>query len=286
MRRFIVARLSLALCVACSSGGAGPDRVLLAATHTVEDSGLLEPLVAGFSAAHPEYVLQVSVSGTGQALAVARQGDADVLLTHSPQDERTFMEEGYGAARREVMESEFVLLGPSGDPAGVAGVRDVGEAFRRIAASGATFVSRGDESGTHRKEQSIWDELGVRPAAGAYIEAGVGMADALRIADQRRAYILSDRPTFLVLRESLDMAVVSEGDTRLLNPYAVIVVRDAFNPQGARAFMDWITGPEGQSLIRDYGGAAWRGGLFRPAADPAADTGRVASTRTNHRHAG
>jgi tungstate transport system substrate-binding protein len=265
MRRSTIAAASLLL-AACGSDAPAPRRLLLAATHTIEDSGLLQPLVDAFAAAHPEIVLQVSVSGTGQALAIARQGDADVVLTHSPDDERTFIEEGYGLVRREVMESDFVLLGPPDDPAGVAGERDIGEAFRRVAAAGATFISRGDQSGTHRKEQSVWQDIDIVPSGPAYIEAGVGMADALRIADQRRGYILADRPTFTMLQESLDLAIVSEGDDRLLNPDAVIIVRDAANPEGAQTFVDWITGPDAQTLIRDYGVDAAGRVLFTPTA--------------------
>lgn len=267
MRRTTTAAASILL-AACGSDAPAPERVLLAATHTVEDSGLLEPLVDAFAAAHPELILQVSVSGSGQALAIARRGDADVVLTHSPDDERTFIEDGYGLTRRVVMESEFVLLGPADDPAAVGGVRDIGEAFRRIVAAGATFVSRGDQSGTHRKEQAIWQDIDIVASGPGYIEAGLGMADALRVADQRRAYILSDRPTFMMLKESLDLAIVSQGDDRLLNPYAVTIARDAASPEGARTFVDWITGPEAQAIIRDYGVDAAGHGLFTPTASP------------------
>ena len=267
MRRTTIAAASLLL-AACGSDVPAPQRLLLAATHTIEDSGLLEPLVAAFAAAHPELILQVSVSGSGHALAIARNGDADVVLTHSPDDERTFIEDGYGLTRRVVMESDFVLLGPTDDPAAVGGVRDIGEAFRRIVASGATFISRGDESGTHRKEQAIWQDIDIVASGPGYVEAGVGMADALRVADQRRAYILSDRPTFSMLRQSLDLVIVSEGDDRLLNPYAVMIVRDAANAEGARTFVDWITGPDAQTLIGDYGVDASGHGLVTATASP------------------
>ncbi len=262
----------LALAAAACTGTDAPqkERVLLAATHTIEDSGLLERITAAFDSAHPQYALHVTVSGSGQALEHGRQGDVDVLLTHSPEDERIFLEEGSGIASREVMESDFVLLGPPADPAGINRERDIAEAFRRLATGTAPFVSRGDQSGTHRKEQGIWEEIGVMPEGEWHIVAGVGMADALRIASERAAYILSDRPTFLVLRASVQLDIASEGDSRLLNPYTVTIVRNAANAEGARAFMEWITGAEGQALIRDYGLDAVGQKLFTPTAVPAA----------------
>jgi tungstate transport system substrate-binding protein len=243
--------------------------VILAATHTIEDSGLLERLIDGFASMHPEYALQVAVSGSGQALELGRNGDIDVLLTHSPEDERDFLEAGHATVRRPVMESDFVLLGPPEDSAKIYRTRDVGQAFSRIAQARAPFISRGDASGTHRKEQSIWEELRITPSGSWYVEAGVGMADALRIASQRGAYVLSDRPTFLILRDALLLDVVSEGDTRLINPYAVLDVSNAANRQGARAFIEWITGPDGQAVIHLYGTDRIGRRLFTTTAIPA-----------------
>lgn len=258
---------------ACSGAGSNlPTRVLLATTTTVENSGLLDVLVGGFEAAHPEFGLQVGVSGSGQALELGRLGDVDVLLTHSPLDERFFMEDGYGVVRREVMESDFVLLRPPGDPADVGTTRDVRAAFTKIADARAPFVSRGDESGTHRREQTIWGDLDITPGGDWYIVAGVGMADALRVASERGAYILSDRPTYLAQGgTNLDLDIAVEGDDRLLNPYSVIGVRGAANTRGAQAFIDWITGPDGQAVIGDYGAAGTGRSLFRPLAPAVPD---------------
>lgn len=272
--RNAVALLAVAV-AACSGGGSDlPTRVLLATTTTVEDSGLLEALIAGFEAAHPDHALQVGVSGSGQALELGRLGDVDVLLTHSPLDERVFMEEGYGTVRREVMESDFVLLRPPADPADVGTTRDVRAAFRKVAAAGAPFVSRGDDSGTHRAEQTIWHDADVTPGGDWYIVSGVGMADALRIASEREAYVLSDLPTFLAHGSTIDLEVAVEGDDLLLNPYAVIGVRRAVNARGAQAFIDWITGPDGQALIGGYGASGTGGtgeSLFRPLAPAVPD---------------
>jgi tungstate transport system substrate-binding protein len=264
MKTWLAAVLAFAL-AACARADAERERVLLAATHTVEDSGLLEVIIAAFDSTHPQYSLHATVTATGQALELGRQGDVDVLLVHSPEDERTFMEDGFGISRREVMESDFILLGPVADPAGINHTPDVGEAFRRLGTGVAPFVSRGDESGTHRKELDIWDEIGVVPQGEWYIQSGVGMADALLVASQRAAYILSDRPTFLALRSSLQLEILSEGDARLLNPYSVIQVRNAANAEGARAFSDWITGPAAQSLIANFGADAGRP-VFRATA--------------------
>lgn len=255
------------LVTACSGGDSNlPTRVLLATTTTVEDSGLLDVLAAGFDAAHPEYALRPGVFGSGQALELGRLGDVDVLLTHSPLDERVFLEDGYGTVRREVMESDFVLLRPPADPAAVGTTRDVRAAFRKIAEATAPFVSRGDDSGTHRAEQTVWGDAGITPRGEWYILAGTGMADALRVASERGAYILSDRPTFLAHASGLDLEVAVEGDDLLLNPYAVIGVRGAANPRGAQTFIDWITGPEGQALIGGYGASGTGQNLFRPLA--------------------
>ncbi len=274
MKTWLAAVLAFAVAACARADAPQPQRIILAATHTVEDSGLLEVIIAAFDSAHPQYSLQATVTATGQALELGRQGDVDVLLVHSPEDERSFMEEGSGISRREVMESDFVLAGPVADPASVNHTPDIGDAFRRLATGVAPFVSRGDESGTHRKELDIWADIAVVPQGEWYIQSGVGMGDALRVASQRAAYILSDRPTFLALRSSLQLEILSEGDSRLLNPYSVIQIRNAANAEGARAFSEWITGPEAQALIANYGAESVGRTLFTPTAVPSARTGR------------
>lgn len=249
-RSALVALLALPF-VACGSGD-GP-RLLLGATHTLEDSGILAVLTDAFRTAHPEWRLQVVVAGSGEVLEMGRRGDLDVLLTHSPEDELRFVEEGHGEERLEVMESRFLILGPLADPAGIRGEADAAGALARIAAVGEAFVSRGDDSGTHRRELALWRDVGGRPEWEGYLEAGVGMADAMRVAAQRGAYILADLPTWTTLNDDLRLEPLVEGEPRLANPYAVTRVARAARPEGAAAFVRWVTGPEARRMIEGFG---------------------------------
>jgi tungstate transport system substrate-binding protein len=250
--------------------GCGPERVdlLLASTTSTEDSGLFDVLLPAFESAHPEVSVQVTAVGTGQALELGRRGDADVLLVHAPAAESAFVAGGHGTGRCEVMYNDFVVVGPGADPAGIRGLGDAAEAFRRIAAAGAEFVSRGDDSGTHRKERSLWSAAGLEPGDGGYVEIGQGMAEALRMATERRAYTLTDRATYLNQRPGLDLELLVEGDDRLFNQYGVIPVAGAPHPRAARTFAHWITGEEGQGLIGRYGRTRFGQPLFIPNASP------------------
>jgi len=261
--------LGLGLATVSCVRPATPSRLILATTTSVEDSGLLQELVPAFEAAHPEYAVQYTAVGSGQALELGRRGDADVLIVHSPEDEARFMADGHGADRRAVMSNEFVLLGPGTDPAGVRGIADAAAAFRRIAAAGAPFISRGDQSGTHQRERSMWSAAGVKPSGSGYTEAGVGMGEALGIASQRQAYILSDIATWLFVRGGLDLEILSRGDARLLNPYSVIRCAQAANPAGAEAFAEWLVGDEAQALIGRFGLSNVGEPLFVPNPKPA-----------------
>ncbi|HEX7118145.1 MAG TPA: substrate-binding domain-containing protein [Longimicrobiales bacterium] len=267
-----VAALLLAACGAGS--GAAPRPITLAATTTVEDAGLLAALVEAFRAAHPEVRLRTVTGGTGQMLALAQRGDVDVVLSHDPAAESAFVAAGHGIGRREVMHNDFVIAGPPADPARVRGMRDAAAALAAIADAGAPFVSRGDDSGTHRKERTLWSEAGVRPstrpaagdAAGRwYIEAGLGMGDALRLADARRAYILTDRATFRVLRDALDLTILVEGDPRLVNRYGVVRVRGAPGADGAAVFVDWLTSEAGRRVIDAFGRDRYGRPLYTPS---------------------
>ncbi|MGH7128127.1 MAG: substrate-binding domain-containing protein [Planctomycetaceae bacterium] len=242
--------------------------MVLATTHTVEDSGLLEVLDSAFAAAHPELRLRVVVAGSGEVLEIGRRADADVLITHAPAAELRFVEDGYGVDRRAIMHNDFVVYGPSADPAGVASAKDAAEAFARIAAAGAPFVSRGDDSGTHRKELAIWRLAGIVPAGDWYLEAGLGQADALRVASERGAYMLADRATYTVLRPSLRLMPLVRGDSMLINRYAVTLITRAANAAGARTFADWVVGPAAAALIRGLGRDADGVPLFIPASEP------------------
>jgi tungstate transport system substrate-binding protein len=255
MPRFLAAVLAAAL-LAAGCSPKQPQTLTLATTTSTQDSGLLDVLVPRFRARTGIEVKVVAV-GTGQALELGRRGDADVLLVHDPAGEQRFMDDGFGADRREVMHNDFVLAGPPGDPAGVKGQASIAEAFARIAQCGAAFVSRGDESGTHQKEKAVWREAGIDPHGDWYLRAGAGMGQVLRLASEKRAYTLSDRGTFLALRQGLDLAVLVEGDPLLVNPYHVIIVNPAKHPhthQGeAQQFADFLLSPEGRGFIADFG---------------------------------
>lgn len=255
----------LVMLVAFGCGGERGD-LLLASTTSTEDSGLFEVLLPAFMEAHPEIVVKVTAVGTGQALELGRRRDADVLLVHAPAPESAFVAGGYGTVRCPVMYNDFLLVGPPADPAGVGGLTDAAVAFRRIADAAAPFVSRGDDSGTHQKERSIWAAAGTRPAGGWYMEIGQGMAESLRMAMERRAYALTDRATFLTHGRSLDLALMVQGDERLFNPYAVIPVTGAAHPHAARDFARWITGAGGQEVIGGYGREQFGEPLFVPSA--------------------
>lgn len=250
----------------CGFGGAGDgERLILASTTSTEDSGLLSVIRPAFSRAHPEYRIVVIAVGTGEALAMGERGDADVLLVHAPAAESLFVARGHGTERREVMYNDFVVVGPAADPAGVRGLGAV-EAVGRIAAARAPFVSRGDDSGTHKRELLLWHAAAIEPAGSWYLSAGQGMGEVLRIASERHAYALTDRGTYLFLGSQLGLEVLVEGSAELLNTYGVIPVAGGPRLAGARVFMEWITGPEGQALIGEYGAARFGRPLFVPSA--------------------
>jgi len=244
------------------------ERIILATTTSTADTGLLDHLLPVFEARAKVKVKVIAV-GTGEALAMGRRGDADVLLAHSRAAEDVFMAERWGSLRLDVMHNDFVLAGPASDPAKAKG-QPIVEALRRIQATGEVFVSRGDESGTHKKEQELWKAAGVAPMGKAFISTGQGMGESARVASEKRAYILMDRGTFLALRKSLDMVVLSEGSQELLNPYGVIVVNPAKHPKvkakAAEAFARWLVSPEAQALIGEFGRKQHGQPLFFPDA--------------------
>jgi tungstate transport system substrate-binding protein len=251
------------LLLACAWVLAGPTAcarprtaITLATTTSTQDSGLLDVLVPLFRERTGIDVAVVAV-GTGQALELGRRGDADALLVHDRPGEDRFMAEGHGDLRRDVMYNDFVLAGPAADPGGLRGTPSIAAAFARIAELRLPFVSRGDESGTHRKELMVWRRAGVEPRGDWYIRAGAGMGQVLRMADQERAHTLSDRATFLALGRGLDLAILSEGDPLLRNPYGVIAVSPAKHPhvrhEGARKFVAFLLSPEAQRTIARFG---------------------------------
>lgn len=264
MRRSCCALLlSLAvLASACDQ----PHELILASTTSTVDSGLLDGLIAAFEREHEDVRIKVIAAGSGEAMALGRRGDADILLVHSPAEEQVFMAAGHGVQRLPVMWNEFVIVGPPEDPAGVRGESSAIAALRRIAARDAAFVSRGDSSGTHLRELELWEAAGTTPVTRA--EVGQGMGEALTIASERGAYVLSDRGTYLALSENLRLDVLVEGDPRLVNPYHVITVRDSRNAEHARAFAEWLISPRAAALIRAHGAAGSGQPLFIPGADP------------------
>ena len=247
------------------------NEVLLATTTSTRDAGLLDSLLPVFERRTGRKVKVIAV-GSGQALEMGRRGDADVVLAHAPDAERVLADSGYFLRRRLVMHNDFVIVGPAGDPAGLGGLNDAVAAVRRIAQQRALFVSRGDRSGTHLLEMKLWRLAGIRlPSEGEwYIEAGQGMAATLQMADQKRAYTISDRATYLAWRAKLELVPLTEGDTLLYNVYHVMDVnpRNALrlNAEGGRALADFFVSPEAQALIAEFGRARFGQSLFVPDA--------------------
>ncbi|UBU08634.1 substrate-binding domain-containing protein [Nonomuraea gerenzanensis] len=256
-----------------SSGGtpstpAAEKSLILATTTSTQDSGLLDELLPAFTRDSGWQVKTLAV-GSGQAIELGRRGEADVLLVHSPAAEEEFVAEGGAGSRRLVMHNDFVLLGPPDDPAGIRG-RKSPEAMKRIADARAVFVSRGDESGTHAKEKTLWTKAAVTPGGSWYQSTGQGMGETLRVTSEKAGYTLSDRATYLTQRDTLELKVLSEGDPGLLNVYHVIEMTkkagDRVRPDGAKAFADWIVAPAAQQLIGAFGTAKFGQPLFTPDA--------------------
>jgi len=271
-------RLALALGLALGAGWAGSSAaaerfITVASTTSTENSGLFGHLLPLFTARTGIEVRVVAV-GTGQAIKLARNGDADVLFVHHKPSEEKFVAEGFGVKRYDVMYNDFVLVGPKADPAGIRGMKDVAAALKKIAAAEAPFASRGDDSGTHKKERALWRAAGIDVAAVSgtwYRETGAGMGATLNTAAAMNAYTLSDRGTWLAFANKADLDILVAGDTRLFNPYGVTLVNPARHPhvkaEDGQAFIDWLISPEGQAAI-----AAFRVGgqqLFFPNAHKA-----------------
>lgn len=248
---------------------AQPRAVVLATTTSTQDSGLLELLVPMFEKESGYSVRTVAV-GTGQALALGDRGEADVVLVHAPALEREYLARGHLVNRRLVMHNDFVVVGPPGDPAGITGMARAAAALGRIAARGARFVSRGDESGTHAKEKALWRAAGLTPRGDWYIESGQGMGTTLVLASEKGAYTLSDRATYLAFRRRLRLDVVVEGDAPLLNVYHVLEVDPTRFPRvngaGGRAFADFLVSPRIQAVIGRFGAERSGQPLFVPDA--------------------
>lgn len=242
--------------------------ITLQTTTSPRDSGLLGYLLPKFREQTGIDVKVVAV-GSGQALANARRGDGEVVIAHSPEAEEKFMADGFGLVRRPLMENDFIVVGPEADPAKVKGMTSAADAFRAIATAQSGFVSRADESGTHVKEKAIWKAATTDPAGEWYIKAGIGMADALRMADEKQAYILTDKGTYLAQKAKLKIVPLVAGDPLLLNKYSVIVVSPKKHPAlhavQAAMFAEFLTSSEGRKLINEFGKAEYGESLFRAA---------------------
>ncbi len=230
-------------------------RLRLATTTSTDNSGLLNVLLPPFEKETGMKVDVIAV-GTGKAITLGKNGDVDVIMVHARAREDAFVAAGYGVNRSNLMHNDFVIIGPADDPARIKGLSSAAEAFRRIAASSSDFVSRADDSGTNIKEKFIWKEAAITPSGKWYKESGQGMGAVITMANDMKAYTLSDRGTFLSMKSNIDLVVLVQGDKNLYNPYGVIAVNpkrhDGINYKGAMAFIKYLTSKEGQDIIRSY----------------------------------
>ncbi|MBV1757546.1 MAG: substrate-binding domain-containing protein [Dethiosulfatibacter sp.] len=266
---FFLLLLTLSLVPGCSiipGETAEHNSIILATSTSTQDSGLLDFLLPIYTEDTGIKVKTIAV-GTGKALQMGRDGEADVLFVHYKPDELKFVEEGHGTVRYEVMYNDFVLVGPNTKPKIEYG-NDIVEALQHINDQNLIFISRGDESGTHKKELTIWSEAGIKPAGDWYNEAGVGMGDVLRIADEMQGYTLTDRATYLALKDEIDLQVLVEGDKSLFNYYGVIPVNpekgEIINADGANKFIEWLISDKAQQLISEFGIEEYGEPLFIP----------------------
>lgn len=275
MRNVLSLMLLACLCI-CLPAWAGAKPVILATTTSTQDSGLLDQLVPLFEKQQGCSVKTIAV-GSGQAMKMGERGEADVLLVHSPGAEQQFMAGGFGSSRQLVMHNDFVLVGPAADPAGIRQAANSADALKKIAAQAALFLSRGDNSGTHAKERTLWKQAGITPEGlGWYQQTGLGMGQTLQVAAEKRGYLLTDRATFLTLKKRLNLEILLQGDARLLNIYHVITVNPArwpkVNAAVGKAFADFMVSKQAQQLIGSFGVDRFGAPLFFPDAgkDPAA----------------
>jgi tungstate transport system substrate-binding protein len=244
--------------------------IILATTTSTQDTGLLDVLIPIFEKQTGYFVKTIAV-GSGQAMAMGQKGEADVLLVHSPDAEKKFIEEGYGINHQLVMHNDFVIVGPSADPAKIKGTKSSAEALKLIASANALFVSRGDNSGTHAKEKTLWKKADINPVGQKwYQETGSGMGQTLNVAAEKKGYTLTDRGTYLSLKKNLGLDILVEGDAALLNIYHVIEVNSAkwpkVNIEGAKAFADFMVSKKTQGIIKTFGIDKFGSPLFFPDA--------------------
>ena len=244
--------------------------IILATTTSTQDSGLLDVLLPVFEK-KTGYFVKTTAVGSGQAMAMGQKGEADVLLVHSPAAEKKFVSEGFGINRKIIMHNDYIIVGPAEDPAKIKGTKSTPESFKKIASAGAIFLSRGDNSGTHAKENDVWKAAGIKPEGQKwYQQTGLGMGQTLNVANEKKGYTLADRGTYLSLKKNLKLDILMEGDAILLNVYHVIEVNPAKWPKasaaGAKAFSDFMVAKETQDMIKTYGVEKFGSPLFFPDA--------------------
>ena len=266
---------TLSMLVCSLPAAAAPKTIILATTTSTQDSGLLDVLVPLFEKESGFQVKTISV-GSGQAMKMGEKGEADVLLVHSPDAEKKFMADGFGTTRRLVMHNDFIIVGPAGDPAKVKGA-SAADAMKRIAQSGAIFVSRGDNSGTHAKEKGLWKGAAVNPEGLKwYQQTGLGMGQTLNVAAEKKGYTITDRATYLSLKKGLGLEILVEGDSKLLNIYHVIELNSTkwpkVNAQGGKAFADFMVATKTQEIIGRFGVDKYGAPLFFPDAGKKPDS--------------
>jgi tungstate transport system substrate-binding protein len=269
-RFMMLGLIALLLASSGTTAQAQEKTLILATTTSTQDTGLLDVLIPIFEKQTGYFVKTIAV-GSGQAMTMGQKGEADVLLVHSPAAEKKFMEDGFGVSRRLVMHNDFIIVGPSDDSAKIKGLKSAGEAFKKIAAAQALFISRGDNSGTHAKEKDIWKVGGVKYEGEKwYQETGLGMGQTLNVAAEKRGYTLADRGTYLALAKTLKLDILVEGDAVLLNIYHVMEVNPQKWPKvniaAAKAFADFMVSKETQEIIKTYGVDKYGSPLFFPDA--------------------
>jgi tungstate transport system substrate-binding protein len=229
--------------------------VRMATTTSARSSGLLEVLVPAFEQASG-YKMRLRVVGTGRAMRMGRLGEVDVILVNAPAAEQLFVADGWGVERRFIMKNDFILVGPAADPAGIRGMRNAGQALKRIAETESMFVSRADDSGTHKKELDCWSSMNIQPAGNWYFEAGLPMGDTLKLASEKQSYTLVDRGTWIKARKQTRLELLVEGDPLLDNPYSMIKINPErhadVNFKGATVLSYWLRSAQGQRLIENY----------------------------------